>query len=82
MIVKFHGFKDPFFMRFFLVKEEDELFEKCVGEMLPDGEENRTEVLSFIERFRKAGSDHSGCYYKKNDNTDPSSMGIIEGLQF
>lgn len=76
------SFKDPFFKQIFLVKEEEELFEKYVGEMLPDGDENRTEILAYMERFRKAGSDHSGYYYVKNDNPNPSNLEIIEGLQF
>lgn len=76
------GFKDPFFKQIFPVDADDDLFEKYVKKSLPKGDENRTEILAYLKRYRKAGSDHSGYYYVKNDNPNPSNMEIIGGLQF
>lgn len=75
------SFKDPFFKQIFPMSDEEDLFEKYVKESLPEGDENRTEILAYLKRYRKAGSDHSG-YYVKNNNTNPSNMEIIEGLVF
>lgn len=75
------GFKDPFFKQIFPVDGDDDLFEKYVKKSLPRGDENRAEILAYLKRYRKAGSDHSG-YYLKNNNTNPSNMEIIEGLVF
>jgi len=76
------AFKDPFFKQIFPFSEEEDLFEKYVKEALPEGNTNRTEILTYLERYRKAGSDHSGYYYVKNDNPNPSNMEIIQELQF
>ena len=76
------AFKDPFFKQIFPISDEEDLFENYVKEALPDGDENRAEILAYMERFRKAGSDHSGYYYVKSDNPNPSNLEIIEGLQF
>ena len=79
----FHmAFKDPFFKQIFPANDEGDLFEKYVKESLPEGDENRSEILAYLKRFRDAGSDHSGYFYVKNDNPNPSNMEIIEGLQF
>lgn len=75
------GFKDPFFKQIFPKVGDDDMFEKYVKASLPEDDENRTEILAYLERYRKAGSDHSG-YYLKNNNTNPSNMEIIEGLVF
>lgn len=76
------AFKDPFFKQIFPFGEKEDLFEKYVKKALPEGDKNRNEILAYLERYRKAGSDHSGYYYVKNDNPTPSNMEIIEGLQF
>lgn len=76
------GFKDPFFKQIFPVDGDNDLFEKYVKKSLPKGDENRAEILAYLKRYRKAGSDHSGYYHVKNDNPNPSNMEIIEGLQF
>ena len=76
------GFKDPFFKQIFPVDGDNDLFEKYVKESLPKGDENRAEILAYLKRYRKAGSDHSGYYHVKNDNPNPSNMEIIQGLQF
>ena len=76
------AFKDPFFKQIFPFNEKEDLFEKYVKEALTEDDENRVEILAYIERYRKAGSDHSGFYYVKSDNPNPSNMEIIEGLQF
>ena len=76
------AFKDPFFKQIFPVNDEGDLFEKYVKESLPKGNENRSEILAYLKRFRNAGSDHSGYYYVKNDNPNPSNMEIIKELQF
>lgn len=75
------GFKDPFFKQIFPKVGDDDMFEKYVKASLSEDDENRTEILAYLERYRKAGSDHSG-YYLKNNNTNPSNMEIIEGLVF
>ena len=49
---------------------------------LPKGDENKAEILAYLKRYRKAGSDHSGYYIVKNDNPNPSNKEIIEGLVF
>ena len=61
---------------------DDDMFEKYVKESLPEGNEKRAEILACLERYRKAGSNHSGYYIVKNDNPNPSNMEIIEGLVF
>jgi len=76
------GFKDPFFKQIFPFSDKEDLFEKYIEDALPEDDENRTELLAYLGRYRKAGSDHSGYYYVKNDNPNPSNMEIIEGLQF
>lgn len=76
------AFKDPFFKQIFPLNGEGDSFEKYVKAVLPEGNENRTEMLAYLERYRKAGSDHTGCYYVKNDNSNPSNMEIIKGLEF
>ena len=76
------GFKDPFFKQIFPVDGDNDLFEKYVKKSLPKGDENRAEILAYLKRYRKAGSDHSGYYIVKNDNPNPSNMEIIEGLVF
>lgn len=76
------AFKDPFFKQIFPFSDKEDLFEKYVKDALPEGDENRAEILAYLERYRKAGSDHSGYYYKENDNLNLSNMEIIEGLQF
>lgn len=75
-------FKDPFFKQIFPLNGEEDLFEKYVTEVLPEGNENRAEILAYLKKYRKAGSDHTGYYYVKNDNLNPSNMEIIEGLEF
>lgn len=76
------AFKDPFFKQIFPMDGEDDMFEKYVKEALPENDKNRIEILAYMDRYRKAGSDHSGFYYVKNDNPNPSNLEIIEGLQF
>lgn len=76
------GFKDPFFKQIFPVDGDKDLFEIYVKKSLPKGDENRAEILAYLKRYRKAGSDHSGYYIVKNDNPNPSNMEIIEGLVF
>ena len=76
------AFKEPFFKQIFPVNDDEDLFKKYVEGALPEGDENKTEILTYLERYRKAGSDHSGYYYVKKDNPDPSNMEIIEGLEF
>lgn len=76
------GFKDPFFKQIFPVVGDKDLFEKYVKKSLPKDDENRAEILAYLKRYRKAGSDHSGYYHVKNDNPNPSNMEIIEGLVF
>ena len=76
------AFKDPFFKQIFPVTEEKDSFKEYVEEALSEGDLNRTELLAYLERYRKAGSDHTGYYYLKSDNTSPSNMEIIEGLEF
>ena len=75
------GFKDPFFKQIFPKDGDDDMFEKYVKESLFDDDENRAEILAYLDRYRKAGSDHSG-YYVKNNNSNPSNMEIIKGLIF
>lgn len=75
------GFKDPFFKQIFPKVGDNDMFEQYVKESLPDNDENRAEILAYLERYRKAGSDHSG-YYVKNNNSNPSNMEIIKGLIF
>lgn len=76
------SFKDPFFKQIFPVTDEEDLFKKYVEGALPEDDENRTEILTYLERYRKAGSDHPGYYYVKTDNPNPSNMEIIKGLEF
>lgn len=76
------AFKDPFFKQIFPFSEEEDLFKKYVEEALPDDDKNRIEILAYLERYRKAGSYHTGYYYVKKDKPKPSNMEIIEGLQF
>lgn len=76
------SFKDPFFKQIFPVTDEEDLFKKYVEGALPEDDENRTEILTYLERYRKAGSDHPGYYYVKTDNLNPSNMEIIKGLEF
>lgn len=76
------GFKDPFFKQIFPVDGDNDLFEKYVKKSLPKGDENKAEILAYLKRYRKAGSDHSGYYIVKNGNPNPSNMEIIEGLVF
>ncbi|MBR1652838.1 MAG: hypothetical protein IJ692_05555 [Alloprevotella sp.] len=76
------AFKEPFFKQIFPVTDDEDLFKKYVEGALPEGDENRTEILTYLERYRKAGSDHSGYYYVKKDNPNPSNMDIIKGLEF
>lgn len=52
------------------------------SDVLPEDDENKKEILAYLERYRKAGSDHSGYYYVKNDYPYPINMEIIKGLQF
>ena len=76
------GFKDPFFKQIFPVDGDNDLFGKYVKKTLPKGDENRAEILAYLKRYRKAGSDHFGYYNVKNDNPNPTNMEIIEGLVF
>ena len=76
------AFKDPFFKQIFPVNEKEDLFEKYVEEALPNGDGNKAEILAYLKRYRKAGSDHSGYFYVESDNPNPNNMEIIEGLQF
>ena len=75
------GFKDPFFKQIFPKDGDDDMFEKYVKESLSADDENRAEILAYLDRYRKAGSDHSG-YYVKNNYSNPSNMEIIKGLIF
>lgn len=76
------AFKDPFFKQIFPVDGEVDLFAKYVEDSLQDNDVNRAEILAYLERYRKAGSDHAGYYYMKTDNRNPTHMEIIEGLRF
>ena len=76
------GFKDPFFKQIFPMNGEEDFFEKYVADSLPEEDDNRKEILAYLKKYRKAGSDHSGYFYVKSDNPDPTNMEIIEGLQF
>ncbi len=59
-----------------------DLFAKYVEDSLQEDDANRTEILAYLKRYRKAGSDHAGYYYMKTDNPNPTHMEIIEGLRF
>lgn len=76
------AFKDPFFKQIFPMQGEVDLFEQYVKESLPDGDENREEILVYLKRYRMAGSNHSGFYNVKSNNPNPSHMEIIDGLEF
>ena len=76
------AFKDPFFKQIFPVDGEVDLFAKYVENSLQEDDANRTEILAYLKRYRKAGSDHAGYYYMKTDNPNPTHMEIIEGLRF
>ncbi len=75
-------FKDVFFKQIFPVNDEEDLFEKYVKDTLPEGNAKRNEILTYLIRYRKAGSNHTGYYYVKKDNPNPTNMEIIDGLQF
>jgi hypothetical protein len=76
------AFKDPFFKQIFPFSEGEDLFAEYVKKALPENDENKTEILAYLERYRKAGSDHSGYYYVKSDYPCPTNIEIIKGLQF
>ena len=76
------AFKDPFFKQIFPVEGDVDLFEEFVKESLPEGDENRKEILAYLKRYRMAGSEHAGFYYVKSNKPNPSHMEIIEGLEF
>ena len=76
------AFKDPFFKQIFPMNGEEDTFEKYVKESLPEGDSNRKEILAYLKKYRKAGSDRTGYFYVKKDNPNPSNMEIIEGLEF
>ncbi len=75
-------FKDPFFKQIFPIEGKEDLFEKYVKETLPESDNNRIEILAYLIKYRNAGSDHTGYYFVKKDNPNPSNMEIIEGLEF
>lgn len=75
-------FKDPFFKQIFPIEGKEDSFEKYVKETLPESDNNRIEILAYLKKYRKAGSDHTGYYFVKKDNPNPSNMEIIEGLEF
>ena len=75
-------FKDPFFKQIFPLGEREDLFAEYVMKALPEDDENKIEILAYLERYRKAGSDHSGYYYVKSDYPCPTNIEIINGLQF
>ena len=76
------AFKDPFFKQIFPMNGEEDTFEKYVKDTLPEGDSNRNEILVYLKKYRKAGSDRTGYFYVKKDNPNPSNMEIIEGLEF
>ena len=76
------AFKDPFFKQIFPLGEREDLFAEYVKKALPEDDENKIEILAYLERYRKAGSDHSGYYYVKSDYPCPTNIEIINGLQF
>lgn len=76
------AFKDPFFKQIFPFNEKEDLFEKYVKKALPKDDKNRTEILAYMERFRKAGSDNTGYFTVKSSNPNPTNMEIIDGLEF
>ena len=78
----FVSLKDPFFKQIFPVDKVKDLFKKYVEDSLQENDINRKELLEYLKRYRKAGSNHTGCYYMKKKNPIPSHMEIIEGLEF
>lgn len=76
------AFKDVFFKQIFPMNGEEDTFEKYVKDSLPESDANRAEILAYLSRYRKAGSDRTGYYTVKNDNPHPSNMEIIKGLEF
>ncbi len=75
-------FKDPFFKQIFPITNEGDLFEKYVKDSLPEEDENKKEILAYLEKYRKAGSYITGHYYVREDNPEPTHMEIIKGLEF
>jgi len=75
-------FKDPFFKQIFPMNGEEDMFKAYVENALPEGDENRSELLAYLEKYRKAGSDHTGFCYIKSDNPSPTNMEMIESLEF
>lgn len=77
------AFKDVFFKQLFPVTEADgDTFAKYVNGALPEGNETRTEILAYLEKYRKAGSNYAGHYYLKPGEEGLSRMEIIERLEF
>lgn len=77
------AFKDVFFKQLFPVTEADgDTFAKYVKGALPEGNETRTEILAYLEKYRKAGSNNAGHYYLKPGEEGLSRMEIIERLEF
>lgn len=76
------AFKDPLFKQIFPLCEREDLFAEYVKKALSEDDENKIEILAYLERYRKAGSDHSGYYYVKSDYPCSTNIEIINGLQF
>ena len=74
--------KDLFFKQIFPVINGEDLFEKYVEESLPEGDNDRIEILAFLKRYRQADSGGLGYYYIKPDKPEPGNLDIIEGLQY
>ena len=76
------AFKDVFFKQIFPVNGKEDLFVKYVNDTLSENDNNRKEILAYIERYRKAGSNNTGYFTVKNNNPNPTNMEIIKGLKF
>ena len=76
------SFKDPFFRQIFPLNGEDDMFKAYVENTLPEGNEYKAELLAYLEKYRRAGSDHTGFCYIKGDNPNPTNLEIIEALEF
>ena len=76
------AFKDPFFKQIFPMNGEEDMFKAYVENALPEGDENRAELLTYLEKYRKAGSDNTGFCFIKSDKPNPTNMEIIEALEF
>lgn len=73
---------DPFFKQIFPVNDGKDLFEEYVKKSLPEDDQTRIEILTYLNKYKKAGSDYTGYFYITNDNPNPQRLEIINGLEF